>query len=196
MAVLFTRRRDTGPQIDFLEYIQCTGTQYIDTGFKPNQDTRVVFSFAPLADKEGWYFGTRQSAFSADRFSCLIAIGTSTIRTDFADVNLNTTFEPSGDTVIDKNKNTTLINGQSFTSASKSFTSAYNLYLLCGNNGGAVFNNVSVRLYSCKIYDNGTLIRDYRPAKDESGVVCLYDMVNKQYVYNAGTGTFTAGPEI
>ena len=25
-----------------LEYIQSTGTQYIDTGFKPNNNTRVV----------------------------------------------------------------------------------------------------------------------------------------------------------
>ena len=28
-----------------LEYIQSSGTQYIDTGFKPNQDTRVVTKF-------------------------------------------------------------------------------------------------------------------------------------------------------
>lgn len=28
---------------------------------------------------------------------------------------------------------------------------------------------------------------------DENGVVCLYDKVSKQYVYNSGTGEFVGG---
>lgn len=45
-----------------------------------------------------------------------------------------------------------------------------------------------------RIYDNGTLIRDYIPVKRVSdNAVCLYDLVNHNFVTNAGTGTFLYG---
>ena len=52
------------------------------------------------------------------------------------------------------------------------------------------------KLRSCKIYDNGTLVRDFIPCKNASGVVGLWDDVNSAFYQNAGSGTFTAGPEI
>jgi hypothetical protein len=53
-----------------------------------------------------------------------------------------------------------------------------------------------MRLYSCKIYDNETLIRDYVPARSNSdNVLGLYDLVNDVFYTNAGTGTFIAGGE-
>lgn len=51
-------------------------------------------------------------------------------------------------------------------------------------------------MYSCKIYDNETLVRNFVPCKNASGAVGLYDTVGAQFYANAGTGTFTAGPEI
>lgn len=51
-------------------------------------------------------------------------------------------------------------------------------------------------MYSCKIYDNETLVRDFVPCKNATGAVGLYDTVEGQFYANAGTGTFTAGPEI
>ena len=53
-----------------------------------------------------------------------------------------------------------------------------------------------MRVYWFKIYDNGTLARDFVPCKNASGAVGLYDTVDGQFYANAGTGTFTAGPEI
>ena len=194
--VFFKRRGKPQSLINYVEYIESTGTQYIDTGFKPTQNTRIVFCFNTLADKEGWYFGLRRSTTSNDRFSCLFPIGAEYIRTDFASTNTTTTFSPSGIVTIDKDKNVTKINSQSYTSPNGTFTSTYNLYLFCGNNGGVMFNNISIQLFYCKIYDNGILVRDYLPAKNEDGVVCLYDRHNKEYVYNAGSGQFIAGPEL
>ena len=52
------------------------------------------------------------------------------------------------------------------------------------------------KVYSCKIYDNGTLIRDYVPCKNSAGVVGLYDLVNDKFYTNSGTGDFIAGPEL
>jgi hypothetical protein len=51
-----------------------------------------------------------------------------------------------------------------------------------------------MKLYSFKLYDNGTLIRNYIPAKRASdSVIGLYDTVNNEFYENAGTGTFIAG---
>jgi hypothetical protein len=41
------------------------------------------------------------------------------------------------------------------------------------------------KLYSCQIYDNGTLIRDYVPCLNEVGVVGLYDKVENKFYGNA-----------
>ena len=53
-----------------------------------------------------------------------------------------------------------------------------------------------IKLYSCQIYDNGTLVRDFVPCQTTDGTIGLWDDVNSVFYGNAGTGTFTAGPEI
>ena len=48
-----------------------------------------------------------------------------------------------------------------------------------------------------KIYNNGTLVRDFVPVKRNSdGAIGMYDTVTKAFFANAGTGTFTAGPNV
>ena len=46
-----------------LEYIESTGTQYIDTGFKPNQDTRVILDvqLSQTPTDHNWFYGARQA---------------------------------------------------------------------------------------------------------------------------------------
>ena len=51
------------------------------------------------------------------------------------------------------------------------------------------------KLKYCKIYDSGTLVRDYIPAKRKSdNVLGLYDQANDVFYVNSGTGEFIAGP--
>lgn len=97
---------------------------------------------------------------------------------------------------IDYNKNICIINGTSVTHTATTFQSSYNLVLLAANTGGTIAGHLKAKLYSCQIYDNGTLIRDYIPCKNESGAVGLWDDVNSVFYGNAGTGAFTAGPEV
>ena len=51
-------------------------------------------------------------------------------------------------------------------------------------------------MYYCKAWESDTLIRNFVPCKNASGVIGLYDMVGRQFYANAGTGAFTAGPEV
>lgn len=50
------------------------------------------------------------------------------------------------------------------------------------------------KLYSCSFYNkDGILIRDYIPVIDSSGIPCLYDKVEDKFYYNEGTGEFLYG---
>jgi len=80
--------------------------------------------------------------------------------------------------------------------AVQSFNTNTNAYLFAINNAGTLQNYASMNLYSCEIYDNNVLVRNFIPCKNPEGVVGLYDSVNSQFYQNAGSGSFTAGPEI
>lgn len=41
-----------------LQYLECGGNSYIDTGFKPNNNTKVVFRGYNDSTSSGWIFGT------------------------------------------------------------------------------------------------------------------------------------------
>lgn len=180
-----------------LEYIQSSGTQYIDTGFKPNQDTRVVINVTDVSASSGIasLFGGRTtngvSSFSMWAFS-------SVVRTDYGANILKTTQPYATVQSIDKNKNITILNGTEYTQTYSTFQAGVSLTLFAVNDGEIGVDNrmVSMCLYSCQIYDNGTLIRDYVPASSSSGTVGLYDTVNGVFYQNAGSGAFTAGPEV
>ena len=47
-----------------------------------------------------------------------------------------------------------------------------------------------------KFWFDGALVRDMVPAKNSSGVVGMYDTVSGTFFTNAGSGTFTAGPVV
>ncbi len=52
------------------------------------------------------------------------------------------------------------------------------------------------RFFYFKIYDNDVLVRDFIPILDSNGTPCMYDKVQSEVYYNAGTGNFIAGPAI
>ena len=51
-------------------------------------------------------------------------------------------------------------------------------------------------LYYCQIYNGNTIVRNYIPCINPDGEIGLYDLANSKFYTNAGTGVFTAGPEI
>lgn len=53
-----------------------------------------------------------------------------------------------------------------------------------------------IKLYSAKFWQDDILVRDFIPVLDENGTPCMYDKVERKFYYNAGTGDFIAGPII
>lgn len=179
-----------------LEYIQSSGTQYIDTGFNPNQNTRIICT-TNLAKQNtaAWLFGARNG--SGDSTFGFLTYQNA-YRSDYntnQDQTISDTY--TGFFTVDKDKNVTKINGETkITNAVGTFQTSYPMFLFANNNGGSVAGYSSCAIQTCQIYDNGTLIRDYVPVKNSSGVVGLYDVVNGVFYTNAGTGEFGAGPEV
>lgn len=180
-----------------LEYIQSSGTQYIDTGFKPNQDTRIVCETEfKITSATEWLFGARQAS-NSNQFGFLK--WNSAYRFDYGSAYYAyaTSVAFVGKFTIDANKNVATLSGDATKTATyASFAAPVSLYLFANNNNGSVQGQTTAKIYTCQIYDNGTLVRDYVPCKNASGAVGLWDDAEGKFCGNAGTGTFTAGPTV
>ena len=179
-----------------VEYIESTGTQWIDTGFKPNQNTRVVMDVQILdASSNSALFGCRTGTKS--KTYSMFFIAPSSLRSDYGGEQTSATLSnPTTRVTIDRNKNTTEFVGGTINNTAQAFQCEYNLTLLALNAAGTISLQSKVKLYACKIYDNETLVRDYIPVLDANDVACLYDKLNHVYYRNKGTGAFTSGPEV
>lgn len=179
-----------------LEYIQSSGKQYINTAFKPKSTSRVVMDVHLLSPENYPYiFGVWTSSmqnccsvyfdssagWTVDHGTTRTAIGT-------AQWDARLTVDLNGDSVS--------IGTTSALLPASSFSQTLSMFLLAHNSAGSPALNSAAKLYSCAIYDNGALVRNFVPCKNASGAVGLYDTVGRQFYANAGTGTFTAGPEI
>lgn len=183
-----------------VEYIESSGTQYIDTGFIPNQDSSIemVVKFNDLTINETLYC-SRQSTSSSSLTCFKVA---SALRVDYATTKQTLsgfTLDATTKYVFYANKNQFYINGElkhTFTSATTTTPDTWAL-MVARNNGASYSNYGKYKLYSCRIWDNGTLIRNFVPCYRKSdNVVGLFDLVNNVFYTNAGTGVFLSGTEV
>lgn len=172
-----------------LEYIQSDGTQYIDTGFKPNNNTRVVMDIdiLPSNGETVPIFGARDVFGSSKNSFCFWRIYPE-FRSDYGTKTVTIDVTPSGRHRIDKNKNVITVDGVTVTHANTTFQSNATLVLFSNNSLGSIDDRmVHAKLYSCQVYDNGMLIRDFVPCKNSSGTRGLFDLVTLKFYANTNT---------
>lgn len=187
-----------------LEYIESTGTQYIDTGFKPMPSTRVTmdFKFEDVTTYQQRLFGTEPaSAVSNDLIFASYINGSGRIAYAYQDDTGNW---KATDVTADTERHIYDMDGANLSYKIDSEEVA----TLEGNPTNTCLRTLLIlanyttnpkaigKLFSCRIYDNDVLIRNFIPYKDEYGVICLYDKANDKKYYNAGTGEFIAGEEV
>ena len=177
-----------------LEYIQSSGTQYIDTGRKLTQDSDITIDFRIVGEinRDAGIFGSRESAlknnltlfqnknpivFSGDfseyqkhRFTAASSLERTKIRMNKAGVWVNDILKKSWSDVADFKTPT---NGLIFDVGNNNWTN----------------NKAVMRLYSYTDGDAQRLV----PCLDANGVPCLYDLIGKMALYNQGAGSFTWG---
>lgn len=187
-----------------LEYIESSGTQYIDTGFKPNSNTRVVIDFEPLptsSKSEAYcFFGARAAKEDGEYFAFFKASSQNfNLYWEYGDLysNIWSVADIGAFAVrrtVEANGATATIDGVTKTYPERTLQAKHNMFLFASNEKGTASYHSLARIYSCQIYDNGTLVRDFIPVKRKSdGAVGLLDKLNNAFYGNAGTGTFIAG---
>ena len=177
-----------------VEYLEADGNQYIDTGYKANNTTKVEIK----TQGQTWTFGGRTSLAVGDAIGVCFNANTVALQFDGQSVNYNQTGigQQVSECVISKDG--AYINGvlrASFTE--ETFTSTRNLYLFNLNNDGSLNLGLTGKMWYCRIYDNGTLVFDFIPVLDNSGRPAMYDQVSGQLFYNQGSGDdFSYGRQI
>ena len=187
-----------------IEYLESTGTQWIDTGVYGNLETSYEIIAKSYATSESCVlFGSRESSTSKNIASLS---GASSLE-DFGDYQITRINFDHNNT--DKNryynsKNYRYIedldDGYKIESSNHyniNFTTPITLKIAAPSNGFLeVHRNFQGKIYMCKIWDNNSLVRDFIPVLDSNNVPCMYDKVTRQFFYNQGTGQFIAGPVI
>lgn len=181
-----------------LEYIESTGSQYIDTGFKADHNTRFTADLMLNSTSTAYVFASRGD--SSESYKNAVGIlWNGSFRSDYGSIGGARVTGPTTGVRydVDKNKSTCRIGTATVTNSPSSFSSTLNVYLFGCNEGGSFALPASMRLWSFAIYDNSELVRDFVPAKRSSdGAVGLYDTVTSTFYGNSGTGEFVAGPEM
>lgn len=181
-----------------LEYIQSSGTQYIDTGFKPNQDTKIVVSVAFLGSAGENVLGSRNSSSDAtNRFGIITFGSSSKIGSFFGSTATQSISLDSSIHNYTLSKAGLSVDGASYGGAyTSSFSCTYPITLFAWNNGSNGIVKNSSKIVDCKIFSGEVLVRNFIPCKNSSGVIGLYDVIENQFYQNAGTGSFVAGAEV
>lgn len=195
--ILFMKRGEPAETINYIDYIESTGSQYIDTGFTPNSNTRVVLNcqinyvsgIQPI-------FGARDinsnNGEGSNSFVLLAFNGQ--LRSDYGSLATIINITPNNVFNIDKNKNHTIINNTSYDVETEHFVTSHSLAIFTLIQPDGIDNRmISMKLYGMKIYDNENLVRDYLPCLDKNNVACLFDRIAYDYVYNDGNGEFLYG---
>ena len=184
-----------------LEYIESTGTQYIDTGIKPiisntvKPVIKLVHQFNTLdtcrifgVTDNSKYFQFFNNATGSDGFGIQL----------FNTAGNYTKFTLDTDKHVYEISTASSVAKQDGTKQSLNFSYGsldYNLYLFARNAKGSANNYMKGKIFYFE-YDDGVQHRQFIPVLDWNMKPCLYDKVSGELFYNAGTGDFIAGRQI
>lgn len=179
-----------------LEYIQSDGTQYIVTDFIPNQDTRVVVDFQFVETGGVFLFGSRQSYITRG-YSFNISSQGYFASAYANEGNKNISRADTDRHVLNKDKNEVYWDEGSVPRVTSDYVE-FNCpkpmtIFACYNASTPNSYMCKAKIYSFKIYNNDILAKDYIPCINPNGEVGLYDIVNKAFVGNSGSGTLIGG---
>lgn len=189
-----------------IEYLQFTGTQYINTGAIVDSNTGFDITFEVLNGQSGnpYYnlFGVRGNDPSGGTGETQNFFRIDTIAVDN---NSGTEFK-YGSTVYNSGiKDTSKINikllnkvytkpdGSTITVAG-TITTGLPMYIGCINKNNTAYGNIaSMKLYRFKIYSGSTLTHDFIPVQRVSDkVIGLYDLKASVFKANLASGVFTS----
>lgn len=198
-----------------VNYIESSGTQWIDTGYIPKTNNRfeVIANLSSYGGTYATIFGARDgSSGGASDKACWSGYkrgGTVGMLYSWGTADNIYSFTPSQSPYIgNKCKYVATNEGFAVYSIARELpigtgisagdiTNTQPLYLFTLNQNGSDFGTITkgfFKLYRFRIYEGSNLVHEFIPWQD-NGVACLKDIVTGNLKYNAGTGDFVYGTD-
>lgn len=181
-----------------IEYLESSGTQYIDTKIKPDSNTGIKAHVYNLSSSDLYILGQRNNSGNT---RWIVGHNTVSFYMGYGDWAILSPQIPSDVAVVTLNYNNdkkfTVTSGSNYgeiaLSSSLSFTPAYNIKLF--GYYGYKASNWTGRMYYVKVTQGSTLTLDLIPVRIGQ-IGYMYDKVSGQLFGNAGTGDFILGPDV
>ena len=193
---------------EYIDYVESTGSDaysegqqvsYIDTGIIGRAGTKMRGEFAILKSEDGALLGSRKGD---DRFYMLhsywskLTCGYGGHKSNSMALELGKVYEAETEFNVGSQTEKIWVDGVEHTlysgTAGTSIDTGYPMYLfVCNVNGLPWLDDkasmaAKARCYGLKIWQDGVLVRDFRPCL-KNGVAGLYDDVSKRIFYSSGT---------
>lgn len=184
------------------EFLESTGTQYLMTGFFPDDTAEIKIDINPLSAPQNlsiWLFtNANLDRTEGGRSLKAAASPQGNLYFEYGSMDSTGTFGVSpiapsfGERRIIELKNGYYDTGSRKGSFNKQVFST-NLVEL------SIFRNIRdttlsvLDIYSCILTKSGERKRDFTPMLDKNGTPCMYDKITKKPFYNSGTGQFIVG---
>ena len=198
------------------DYIASSGTQYIDTGYIVQSNTKFEVVYSGITSSLSGQYPTLYGARTDyQNNSCQFLVRQTTTDRGFYTwsdrngtideniVSMSTWFGRK--IVLTVDKNGLLLQSANAFYTTSGVSNAYSgtpvnnlpIFIFALNNGGSapLDTFLTGKLYLFRIYEGNTLVHEFLPHKDENNIVCLKDTVTGNIKYNAGTGAFTYGTD-
>ena len=188
-----------------VEYIQTTGTQYIDSKVPLRSGLKIIVDWVYKDAVSGnsytgghidspgnrWLIGSQRSN------TYFFAVGTGNVPTEFTLGNrdvIEAYWEDKNSYFICNGVRSTKYNYQMYALAEEP---TYTYYMGAVNRTGNASLYPQLIIYDWKFYQDDVLIRDFVPCYRKSdGEIGMYDLVNGVFYTNNGTGVFLTGEEV
>ena len=182
-----------------VEYIESTGTQWIDTGYKPDSNTSIEMK-AESTSMSNLALYCARTDYTQDTYTAFLVNGEQ-LRVDYGTIqNTIASYSRNNFHIYKQDKNLIYVDNNYVTSlSSASFITSYNMYLFASHRGTENLDNIgkTLKVYYAKIWDNGVMVRNMIPCYRKSdGKIGMYDTVNNVFYNNQGTSTFLKGEDV
>lgn len=189
----------------FVDYVEATGVQYLDTGIRARSGTKAEIDglftvmggdVAFLDARESGTTNTRIMFFHTANGALGMGYGGFIYPTkNGARITLEANRRYHVVTELNAGSQTMDLDGERVYSKADAQTvdAGGNLYLFANNIAGSASNCAPARCYGLKIWQDGVLVRDFRPCR-KNGIAGLYDSVTCRVF--KGTMTKTQGPNL
>lgn len=195
--LLYKKEKLLPDEYQQVEYIEANGTQYINTGIYADNNTDWILSMAITGNAHNYqqYLAGGPTNICPKIYEDNGAVGTIIVECGSSNTKIYN-FSQNTKYNFEVQGNTLYLDGVSKATFSRTTGSFTYPYWLCSSPYEANLC-ASMKIYLFKVYNNGILQHDFVPCYRKSdNEVGLYDIVNKTFFTNDGTGSFIKGSDV